>query len=52
VNFGDAPLVERSSLPSEMQPQNRTLGKLDILLHNWVKSDVQTKSSYKPRENR
>jgi hypothetical protein len=51
VNFKDAPMVERTSLPPELQPQNRKLGKLDILVHNWVKSETQIKSSYKPKEN-
>lgn len=49
IDFKDAPLVERSSLPPELQPQNRNLGKLDILVHNWVKLDAQKKSQIKPK---
>ena len=49
IDFKDAPMVERSSLPEELQPQNRKLGKLDILVQNLVKSDAIKKSEYKPK---
>lgn len=52
IDFKDAPVIERSSLPPELQPQNRKLGKVDVFLHNWTKSDAQKKISYKPKEGR
>lgn len=33
INFDDPPICERSDLPSEMQPQNRFMGRMRMYLN-------------------
>eukprot|EP01017_Pseudomicrothorax_dubius_P027295 TRINITY_DN3124_c0_g3_i1.p1 TRINITY_DN3124_c0_g3~~TRINITY_DN3124_c0_g3_i1.p1 ORF type:complete len:274 (-),score=82.84 TRINITY_DN3124_c0_g3_i1:130-951(-) len=46
MNFEDPPIVERSSLPPELQPQNRKLGKLRELLNLNAPAPAPTSGNY------
>lgn len=50
IEWKDAPLVERSELPDELQPQNRVLGKLHHYTNNFMSTPLSQKTSLKPRE--
>ena len=40
LEFKDPPLVERASLPEDLQPQNRKLGKLRTMVSNFAMSPM------------
>ena len=52
MEWKDAPLVERSSLPENLQPQNRILGKVGHYTNKWTSTHMNPKTSLRPTENR
>lgn len=52
IDFKEAPLVERSQLPENLQPQNRKLGKLDVMWTNWSRIDGRKKTHLHPQDKR
>lgn len=50
MDFKDAPLVERNSLPENLQPQNRVLGTLHHYSNNWMSTHVSQKTTLQPKK--
>lgn len=50
IQFEDPPLVERSSLPEELQPQNRSLAKLRFSFTKWMSSPLSQELHFNPKE--
>jgi hypothetical protein len=49
IEFQDPPLVERNSLPEDLQPQNRKFAKLRHLVTKLTISPLSQKPSFHPR---
>lgn len=49
IEFKDPPLVERDSLPEDLQPQNRQFAKLRHFLTKLTISPLSQKPSFQPR---
>lgn len=48
MDWKDAPLVERSELPENLQPQNRLLGKLHHFTNNFMSTPLSQKTHLRP----
>lgn len=48
IDWKDAPLVERSVLPENLQPQNRKLGKLHHYTNNFMSTHLSQKTKLYP----
>ena len=52
MDWKDAPLVERNSLPENLQPQNRLAGKVHHYTNNWMSTHVSQRTSLHPVQNK
>jgi len=48
MEWKDAPLVERSVLPENLQPQNRTFGKVHHYTNNLMSTHLSQKTKLYP----
>ena len=48
IDAGETPMVERNSLPEELQPQNRMFGKMDIFFTNLTMIEGKRQVEYQP----
>lgn len=52
MEWKDAPLVERNSLPENLQPQNRVLGKIHHYTNNLMSTHLSQKTKLNPPEGK
>lgn len=49
LEFKDPPLVERSELPEDLQPQNRKFGRITHFFSRMMISPLSQKPNFKPQ---
>ena len=50
LEWKDAPLVERSELPENLQPQNRVFGTVHHYTNNFMSTHLSQKTTLRPKE--